>query len=104
VQTMDDQFTQRAIRMHEMLVASDYMKGEELEFDVEEEERSSVGEYLFDLCDYFSLPVTNSADVNPDLIDVGDFMSAVRLAFENAGWVSPKEHQRAVEEARRSAC
>jgi predicted RNA-binding protein associated with RNAse of E/G family len=101
---MDDKFTQRAVRMHEILIASGYMRGEELEFDIEEDEKSSVGEYLFELCDHFALPVTNSADVNRDLIDIGDFMSAVRLAFESAGWVSPKDHQRAVEEARRSAC
>lgn len=96
----DNKKTERALFLYGLQTESEYMQKIPLEFDVDDSERDQLGDYLFDICDYFGLPMTNSPDVNHDLVDMGDFITAIRGALDAAGWVSKRQHEQELEQTR----
>lgn len=94
---------QRALENQGFLVNSAYSRGEKLDMDQLDFEKTSIIGYIFDICDYFGLPFTNNVAWYPDTIEIGEFIGAIKEALDTAGWVSPEEHQRVIEEVRRSA-
>jgi len=99
----DDVKTERALKNYGYLVNSAYAKGEPLDMEQLPGEESYINSYLFDICDYFGLPFTNNIAYDHSTIEIGEFLEAVNKALEMSGWVSPQDHQRALQEVRRSA-